>query len=98
MSQKEWRKPRLPDRLARLLRAKRSRDPQALWWIETDAECTDRQTGALLAAYLFNELSDQERRVFERHVQNCIFCGAVIHDASELRRGRKTHHARLRSR
>jgi hypothetical protein len=94
MPRKEWRKPRLPDRLATLLRAKRLIDPKARWWIKTDAKCTDRKVGALLAGYLFNKLNVQERRVFEQHVQDCILCGAMIHDAFELRRGLNAHRSK----
>jgi hypothetical protein len=87
---KNRRKPRLPERLAKLLREKRLANPNARWWIRTDAKCTNRGIGSLLARYLFNELNDRDRRTFERHVRSCIFCGAIIHDSFELRRGLKT--------
>lgn len=84
------RKPRLPERLARLLREKRSVNPNARWWFRTDAKCTNQRIGSLLARYLFNELNDRGRRTFERHVRSCILCGGMIHNAFELRRGIKT--------
>lgn len=88
------RKPRLPERLAKLLREKRSANPGARWWIETDAKCTNQRVGSLLARYLFNELNDRDRRTFERHVRSCILCGAIIHDALELRRGIKSQNSK----
>ena len=83
------RKPRLPERLAKLLREKRLANPNARWWVQTDAKCTNQRIGSLLAPYLFNELNDRDQGRFERHVRSCTLCGAIIHDAFELRRGIK---------
>jgi hypothetical protein len=80
------RNPRLPERLAKLLQDRKLANPNARWWIQTDAKCTNRRVGSLLAPYLFNELNDRDRRRFESHAWSCILCGATIHDTFELRR------------
>jgi hypothetical protein len=89
MSRTEWRKPRLPDRLERMLRDRRLSQPKARWWIRTNAKCSNRRIGALLARYLFRELSEHDRRRFEEHVRSCIACGTAVHDSFELERDLK---------
>jgi len=87
---KNWRKPRLPAQLAKLLREKRRANPHAFFLIKTDATCTDRRIGALMAKYLFRELNDIDRRAFERHIRSCIPCAAAIHHMFELQRALKS--------
>ncbi len=86
MPNRHWRKPRLPPKLAEILRAKISVAPKARWLFRTDAKCTNRKLGSLFARFLFQELNPQERRTFEGHVATCIHCAAMVHNAFELRR------------
>lgn len=85
---KRWRKPRLHETLAGMLRGKRAADPKACWLIQqTDAKCVNRKVGSLFAKYLFQKLNERNRRMFERHIRSCLACAAAVHDAFELRRG-----------
>jgi len=87
----------LSPRLIKLLRNRRLANPNARWWIKTKAKCSNATIGSFLARYLFNELNDHDRRVFERHVRTCISCGAIIHDAFELRRAINAEDSKPRS-
>ena len=82
---KSWRKPRLPELLAKALRRKRRAEPHGRWMIKTDAKCTNRKAGTLLIGYIFFELNERDRQTFELHVQYCIACAAATHNAFELR-------------
>jgi len=47
-------------------------------------KCTDERIGKLIALYEFDQLSDDQKKIFENHIFSCDFCFQNLHELSKV--------------
>jgi len=57
---------------------KRQAAEEKFYCMKTDASCTDKRMGSLLARYLVGELAPLKEAAFEAHRQDCVACGTAV--------------------
>jgi len=57
---------------------KRLAAEEKFYCMKTDASCTDKTKGHLLARYLLHELPPSKEATFEAHRHECMACGTAV--------------------
>jgi anti-sigma factor RsiW len=64
---------------------KRQAAEKGFYCVGTDASCTSVRSGRMLAKYMFDELTAEQRAKFEQHLGDCLACSAAVVTARNLR-------------
>ena len=61
-----------------MMTRKRLAAEEKFYVMKTDATCTDKTKGTLLARYLFHDLPPAKEAAFEAHRHECVACGTAV--------------------
>jgi hypothetical protein len=64
-------------------------------YLTTDAQCVDEKVGTLREAFVMDQLSEGEARLFGAHLQGCLRCSFDVLNAETLARHEITGNERL---